>query len=230
MTVDTDIGILALYYSLYLQINVYLQLGSGGSIRYLDINENEIEDDVKRALPGLHAFTGCDSTSCFVGKGKVKCHDVMKSDSRYISAFSLLGEFPTVSDSVADVIEEFVCRLYGIKSIERVNESRYELFRHHKSVPEPHRLPPTQDALLLHLKRSNYQTYEWKNALSQHPNRLDITSHGWDVDEENNVTIKWTTKNPAPQSILDFVSCNCQKSNCSNNMCKCRTIKLPCTD
>ena len=73
MTVDTDIGMLALYYSLTIKISVYLQLGSGG---YIDINKNEIEDDVKRALPGLHGFTGCDSTSCFVGKGKVRCHDV----------------------------------------------------------------------------------------------------------------------------------------------------------
>ena len=45
-------------------------------------------EDVYRALLGMHALTGCDSTSAFVGKGKrqafhygrvrpkhVRCHD-----------------------------------------------------------------------------------------------------------------------------------------------------------
>ena len=41
-----------------------------------------------------------------------------------------------------------------------------------------YRLPATQDALLLHLDRVNYQTYEWKSALT---NREvpDPTGHGW---------------------------------------------------
>ena len=40
------------------------------------IGEIDIEDFFE-ALPGLHAFTGCDTVSSFVGKGKVKAFNIV---------------------------------------------------------------------------------------------------------------------------------------------------------
>ena len=51
--VDSDIDILASFYSLYLEMQMVLQLGSASTISDLDIS----------ATTGFHAFTGCDSTS-----------------------------------------------------------------------------------------------------------------------------------------------------------------------
>ena len=35
---------------------------------------------------------------------------------------------------------------------------------------------------------------------------------------------------PAPESILEFVSCKCQKSMCQRNNCSCKSLGLPCTE
>ena len=54
-----------------------------------------VGEDVCKALPGMHALTGCDSTIAFVGKGKrqpfhygrvrpkhVRCHDDVRPRQR----------------------------------------------------------------------------------------------------------------------------------------------------
>ena len=40
------------------------------------------------------------------------------------------------------------------------------------------RLPPTQDALYIHMERANFQSYEWKHALENN-SRQDPEGHGW---------------------------------------------------
>ena len=53
--------------------------------------------------------------------------------------------------------------------------------------------------------------------------------HGWrKVDDE--IEIHWLNEKPAPDAILEFVTCGCKKTNCSNNQCSCRAVDLPCTD
>ena len=53
--------------------------------------------------------------------------------------------------------------------------------------------------------------------------------HGWiDVDEQ--IEIKWLNKRPAPDAILEFVTCGCKKTHCINNQCSCKIVGLPCTD
>ncbi len=56
-------------------------------MRYLDINaiSGAIGNDMCLALPGMHAFTGCGSTSAFVGKGK-KAFDLIRTDTRMCRA------------------------------------------------------------------------------------------------------------------------------------------------
>ena len=36
------------------------------------------------ALPGLHAFTGCDSVSAFAGKGKGKCYNLLRKNLKFV--------------------------------------------------------------------------------------------------------------------------------------------------
>ncbi|CAH3030229.1 unnamed protein product, partial [Porites evermanni] len=72
---------------------------------------------------------------------------------------------------LADVLaksEAFVCKLYnpGTQEVE-INKERAAEFR--KSKKDLDALPPTQDALILHIKRANYQTMVWKKALEPCP-------------------------------------------------------------
>ena len=57
-TVDCDVAILACYYSELLNCRLLLQIGSGSNLRILDIGNNDLEEDLLKSLPSLHALSG----------------------------------------------------------------------------------------------------------------------------------------------------------------------------
>ena len=73
-------------------------------------------------------MTGSDTTSCFSGQGKVKCLKALKEDERFMDAAKLLGESIYLSTTVKEVLEEFVCRMYGMKTEINTNNARYKIF------------------------------------------------------------------------------------------------------
>ena len=145
VTVDSDVAILSLFYQSRMDISLSLEYGTGNKTNIFDIGSNTVEEDLKYSFPGLHALTGCDSTSCFRGQGKIKSLKILRSDERFVDAAKLLGEYLELSPTVKEVLEELTCRLYGVKEYSEVNNARYELF--YKSRSDPQRLPPTQDAV-----------------------------------------------------------------------------------
>lgn len=86
-------------------------------------------------------------------------------------------------------------------------------------------MPPTQDALYLHFDRANYQCYEWKRALEKGYLIESPIGHGWKLDE-GNICIDWMSEKPAPDAILEFVSCNCKKNKCQTGSCSCKSFEL----
>lgn len=138
VTVDSDVAILSIYYQKRLDLSIYLEMGTGTKTKLFDIKNNEIDDDLQEVLPSLHALTGCDSTSCFNGVGKVKSKTILMSDERFVAAAKLLGECDEVSNDVEGIIEEYVCKLYG-SSLTSVNQTRYQLFTSLKKTPDPNR-------------------------------------------------------------------------------------------
>lgn len=57
-----------------LNINeLWIAFGSGTSLRYLAVHEivSRLGPEKARSLPVFHAFTGCDTVSCFSEKGKM---------------------------------------------------------------------------------------------------------------------------------------------------------------
>ena len=85
-----------------------------------------------------------------------------------------LGEKPTLekeSDGVRDAIN-LVCLLYDSKcQVFDINHLRYKLFCSRNLSGE--KLPPTHDALILHLSRVAFYVYIWMNA---HKTSLDLPS------------------------------------------------------
>ena len=58
-------------------IEVIMDYGSSNNGRYIDVSHiacvlNEKQSGFTDALIGLHALTGCDFTSCFFRRGKMK--------------------------------------------------------------------------------------------------------------------------------------------------------------
>ena len=140
ITVDSDVAILALYYQKQLSVQIFLEYGTGPKAQIFDMSSYQpIFENMPKALPGLHALSGCDATN---GVGKVKCLKVLESDDRFIDAASLLGEEATLSATVLEVLEEYVCKLYGVKNETDINRARYKQFTNRTKLPEPQKLPP----------------------------------------------------------------------------------------
>jgi len=132
---------------------------------------SELDFTVCAALPSFHAFTGCDSTSAFVRKGKTPFKLLCKSQPA-IGAFPILGTTANIVDESTYLnIEQFVCSMYGKPSYLDVHKLRCETFRSrydcnptqtgiriHNGI-DISLLPPCRTALRKHCQRVNYQAY-----------------------------------------------------------------------
>eukprot|EP00117_Sycon_ciliatum_P011697 scpid10404/ scgid5699/ len=169
---DTDVAVLAVAFSHSIPAPLYFMTGTGVKTRYILMNaiSEKLGQAVCDALPGFHAFTGCDTTSAFAGRGKkgafkLLCNNSPESAAARL-AFSTLGAaFTPLATDVIDALEKFVCIMYNT-TCSRVNDARYQLFCT-RSL-QSNQLPPCNDALLKHCCRSNYQAGIWKRCLLSH--------------------------------------------------------------
>lgn len=114
ITVDTNVLVLALYHQPKLEISMFVEMGTASTVTIFDFSSSTFDDQIAAVLPSLYALSGCDSTSSFNGTGKSKALKNLKSDGPFVEAANLIGE-EYLSATAIDVIEEYVCRLYGEK-------------------------------------------------------------------------------------------------------------------
>ena len=224
---DTDVKVLAVHFKERIQSRLFILSGTKNRSRCVDIGEssNNLGKELCAALPGLHGFTGCDTTSAFVGKGKKKGLDLLEKSETALAAMQKLGESFEVPDSLIKLCQDFVCALYGGQK-DTVNELRYLLFCT-KSMQD-YQLPPTLDALRKHVSRTNCQCAIWKRALLPQPSVPSPVGKGWKITEDG-LSVNWMDLLPSPLAVLELLSCRCN-SSCSNNRCSCFANKFPCTD
>lgn len=144
--------------------------------------------------------------------------------SDLIKLFATIGDLFTPQQSHFTGTEEFVCLLYGSVTT-TVNEARYKLFG---SGVSEQSLPPTQDALNLHIMRATYQTAIWRRTLVCEPEIPNPNGHGWQT-EDGKLAVTWFTKPIAPPELLKTIYCKCVKTLCAGN-CSCKNSKMACTD
>ena len=58
VTVNSDMGILALYYQQKIKADLLLKIGTGPNLKIIDISTHDLPVDVTDVLPGLHAISG----------------------------------------------------------------------------------------------------------------------------------------------------------------------------
>ena len=226
-TVDSDVAVLACYYSQLLTSRLFLQIGSGSNLRILDVGNNELEDDLVKGLPSLHALSGCDSVSAINGIGKGKWLKTITKSDEYMLAIQALGENIDLDENTTSTIEKLFCHLYGMPEEDEINNARYRKFCRNK-IPEPHQLPPTKDELLQHVKRANFQSFVWKKALCANPEIPSPDGNGWSLKDDM-LEVTWMENLPAPESVLELITCDCRRSKC-NTRCQCKVLSLECTD
>ena len=140
--------------------------------------------------------------------------------------FRLLGNSFTFEASLFPKLESFVCQLYGLKCA-NANDGRYMKFCSNQKAPEPQKLPPTRDALLC--KRVSYVTAIIKRSLQASPSIPSPNGYGWTLSN-GILSVTWMLRKPAPDEILQLISCNCRTSKCKTQACVCKAHGLGCTD
>lgn len=79
-TVDTDVIVIPIgqffhFHSTYPDMDIWVAFGMGKHFQYISINTvcRNLGAEKSMALPSFHAYTGCDTTSQFRGKGEKIC-------------------------------------------------------------------------------------------------------------------------------------------------------------
>ena len=104
-TVDTDVVVLSVAASGKFQpAELWLAFGVGGKFRYLPTHEisQSIGHDMSQALPFFHALTGCDTVSCFAGRGK----------KTGWTTWNLFKDVTIVFQSLSDSLCIFTCQVH----------------------------------------------------------------------------------------------------------------------
>jgi hypothetical protein len=89
-TVDTDVVVIAVACCQQLALaEFWIWFGVGKNVRYLAVHDiaTALKPDRCLALPFFHAFTGCDTVSAFVGRGK-KVHGTLGCHFPMLQVFS----------------------------------------------------------------------------------------------------------------------------------------------
>ena len=124
-----------------------------------------------------------------------------------------MGNNVAFNSNLFESVERYVLNLYGLKNCGDVNEGRYVKFTSSNITPPPQKLPPTRDALLCHCKRVSFVTAMVKHALEADFEIPSPDGHGWSI-VDGKLSIVWILLPPAPDDVLQLVSCNCKKSAC----------------
>jgi hypothetical protein len=166
-TVDSDVGILSIYYKDRLHCDLFVEIGSKSKKRILSVSKifYNIGKEMSDALPALHAISGCDFTSVFYGIGKQKMYKIAKSSDGFKDVLSKMGDSVDFDLDLFPAVQKMIAECYGIKGCDSINDARYRKFCSKAKVPDPQQLPPTEDELLLHCQRANYVAKIWKSAL-----------------------------------------------------------------
>ena len=107
---------------------------------------------------------------------------------------------------------------------------RYEIHCAKGGKVEAEALPPCESSLRLHVTRANYQAAIWKRAIVPLPVIPSPCGHGWEVDNNSNVVkVVWLGSKPAPEEVLELLSCTCKRACTVDNSC-CLKAGLKCTD
>ena len=199
-------------------MDIYVEFSVKNTRRRISISAifNFHGPSVSTAITARHSFTGNDYISSFHGKGKKKAFKLLKNSTAYQEVFKKIGDSYGFDESLFDTIQKFVCELYGLPICVEVNEARYKKFCSMSSkIPDPEKLPPTSDSLYYHCQRVSYVTAIIKNSLDRMICHPSPDGFGWKVDDDG-INVTWMAQKPAPDDILDLVSCGCKKSKCTN--------------
>ena len=135
--------------------------------------------DVADIIIPLYVITGSDHTSGFYGYGKKLVLKKMINDSGARELLGRVGERLELQDSVkADMKAFVISNIYGESADVTCGQARASKW-HKLKKKSTIRLPPDDDSLNLHVKRTNYIVYCQRHyGMREHPSPI---GHGWTI-------------------------------------------------
>ena len=177
---DTDVLILMVW--AYAKFNItkewYMKYESTSYARIKDIVDY-LGEEISQYLPHIHAITGCDTTSAFYRKGKVKVLTKVQENPSILSLIKNLGVQRTLDNDTIIFAEEFVRKvIYNGKAKEGYTQTRVRLYKTSISKSTL-MLPPDQNSLLQAIKRVHHQVYTWLRSNETNIDGLRYQEFGW---------------------------------------------------
>ena len=119
---DTDIMIIAIRI-IDTSKPVLVDYGNGKNSIGIWLNSIYLDDNIRAALIGFHAFPGTDFVSLFFKGGKQSCFRLMKQYNKLINAFRLFGGDWELKVELIVALESVACHLFGYKDTD-INKAR----------------------------------------------------------------------------------------------------------
>ncbi|EDO46217.1 predicted protein [Nematostella vectensis] len=230
---DTDVAILAIHAFERMGCReLWFKTGYKDRVCFIPIHDaaRKLGPKVCAAIPGLHALTGCDTTSGLANIGKTKPWNKFMANTDSQAHLETLGSVIPPHEDTIKSAECFVCSLYttSTKAGMTADKIRYWMFcQKHQSSD---RLPPTSDSLKQHIIRANYQTFIWKYCLQP---MVPLPSPDGNGGKITNGRLEplLMSQDPAPLSLLKLTTCRCVKTACRrDDLCSCKANDIPCTE
>jgi hypothetical protein len=224
---DTDVLILLISHCHRIKRETLFETGTGNNRRILNVNHiaHTVGPDLAEALPAFHAFTGCDTTSSFVRKGKRGPYKLLSTNENFISLFKDFGSTMNWMNSANwNKLQQFVCSMYVRPNYNDTNVLRYDLFKtryepkssksvlRFKNGIDMSLLPPCQSSLLMHTKRATLQAFIWRHAHVADVSMPSPVGNGWKESEDKTLEVEWTDGDVMPRQLVDILVCD-QLSN-----------------
>ena len=235
--VDTDVVVLLLgkFYDivlLYPISSIWIAIGAGKQFRYYHINTmfHRFGREKCRAIIPFDAISGCDTTSTFFEKSNKSTWKTWNIYPVVTNTFLHMVDNPFQDINLTSpqfvILQRFVVLMYDKTSVlESTNEARRQLFSKKHSIEN---LPSTEDALLQHITRVNYQSSIWTCSHEPTLNAPSRDGFGWKM-EGTGFTHLWMTIPEAARACSELIKCGC-KSETGYKNCKCMKSGQSCTD
>ena len=232
-TVDSDVVIIAVrpFGSLGV-MELWIDFGTGKAFQHIPVHEitQTLSPEKSLSCRLFHSFTGCDTTSSFLGIGKKTAWAAWQGYPDLTETLLTLSNDPTLFTLDFIHMARLESRSSKSSGCSRVNDVRRQLFTHGTRTLD--HTPPhthTQETLLQHAKRALYQAgYIWRQARQRHQYVPDVSAWGWTQDVNTKLWVPfWTVLNDASKACALLHHCSCGKA-CRGN-CKCAKAGIKCT-
>ena len=168
---------------------------------------------------------GCDTTSRLFGIGKAAGFKLVKENETFREQAEVFRSVNSSKDQVIADGEKAMTIVQKGKLNYHLDTMMYprfqELVTTRKKAIHPNVLPPTSAATTYHSLRVFHQVQQW------HRNTLPAEDWGWELSEGRLKPVK-SDVGPAPQSLLDIVTCTC-KTGCGTLLCGRHRQGMPCS-